>query len=200
MKRLLSTAIVLASVTAWAGADLVLVDETVLRGVSVERDEDHYLLELEGGEIVTVPVALVDEVRLFEGEEPEEPDPPAPSGFVVTEGEELVGPTDPARADDKPSYPKVGQQLGVFGDPSRFQRGATNPFWQPESDWDLDPAQNDFNPARWYDSSLNPYWEPTSAYDADVDVLAPRRTRWRSSVTSPYWFPSDGFATSGLFD
>lgn len=196
MKRLALIVIAMGSLLpAQAGAELVLLDDTVIGGTTVERDEDFYLLELEGGEILTIPVALVSEVRLFEGEEPE-PEPPAtpPSGFKVTKGETLAGP------DEVEQYPKVAEQLDAFGEPSRFRRSPTNPFWRPRSDWDLDPSQNDFNPSRWYESPLNPYWEPRSAFDGDVDVLEPRRTRWRSSFSGSYWYPTDGFASSSFFD
>ena len=208
---LLLLGLTLATVPTWAdnesqdslGSELVLVDDSVLQGTTVERDGDYYLLELEGGEILTIPVSLVVLVRLTAGEEEPEDPKPAPTGFKVTGGEELVG-SPPTAVDDEPrSYPKIAEQLGVFDNPTRFRRSPTNPFWRPRSDWDLDPSQNDFNPARWAEPSIRPFWEPRSAFDGRVDVLESSRTGWSSSFGGFHWAPRDGFGSPtrlSLFD
>jgi hypothetical protein len=50
-----------------AGTELLLFDGTVLDGVSVQRLEGNYLLTTEDGQAITVPVEVVESVRLRGG-------------------------------------------------------------------------------------------------------------------------------------
>jgi hypothetical protein len=160
-------------------AELVLEDGQRIAGREVERKGDLYLVELETGNVMPVPVALVTEVRLT-GE-----DVPEPTAFRVAQGETIVG--HPAG----PRLPKPHEQLAVFGEPSRFVRAPIDPTWYPESAYDTDPALNNFNPARWYVPPIDPIWRPRSGLRGDVTNFNP--ARWYHSPIDPTWWPTDGF-------
>ena len=100
-------ALAIAVGAALAATELVLQDGRVLEGVDVRRQEDDYVLRLESGDTVVIPVELVKTVRLIETEphkypetrpyqypEPEdltEPPPDAPSGLVESDPQTLAG-------------------------------------------------------------------------------------------------------------
>ncbi|ANM31499.1 hypothetical protein ABI59_20910 [Acidobacteria bacterium Mor1] len=193
LHRALLPAILLSALVGipHAGVELVLEDDTLLVGDTVERDEGYYLLTLASGEVVTLPVPLVREVRLFEGElrddESTTVSPIREPGFVTGKGSD-VGPNAGPE-----SLPKVADQLEVFGEPPAWRPAPTDPFWLPDSDWTLDPSQNDFNPVRWYQAPTDPEWIPGGEFNERPDALNSSRSRWRRFITNPYWVPSNGF-------
>jgi hypothetical protein len=172
----------LATAVALGGAELVLVDGQVVRGESVRKEGDVYVLTTATGD-VTMPVDLVDQVRLTGQAET------APTGIKAGGPRTLAGgPVEPARTDE---------QLAVFGKPAEWQKSSIDPNWVPESDWNMDPGtQNNWNPSTWAQSSIDPNWTPTSAYDANEDVLADSRSTWQQAPTGSTWVPTDGFKKS----
>ncbi len=182
-----------------AGVELVLQNDELLVGESVERDEAYYLLTLASGEVVTLPVSLVREVRLFQGELRDDEDtvlsPFREPGFIVGRAGD-VGPNASPE-----SLPKVADQLEVFGEPRGWRRAPVDPFWMPDSDWSNDLSQNDFAPARWSESSYDFNWTPGGEFNDRPEALNQSRSRWRRWITDPYWVPRDGFGSSfSVFD
>jgi len=162
-----------------AGAELVLEDGQVLQGVDVRRDGELYVIELESGGTLAIPIELVKEVRL--GKSP----PAGPTGIRHGDPETLAGePVKPQR---------TSEQLAVLGEPSEFRPNLIDPTWQPSSDWDNDPGRNDFAPSSWAESVIDPSWQPESAFDPDEDVLQESRSTFRKSIIDPSWQPTDGF-------
>ena len=166
---------------AAAGAELVLSDGQVLRGLEVERRDGIYALTLEDGNVLTIPVRLVGEVRLTgEGDGGR-----AATGIRAAEPEQLAG--------SKVDLPKTSEMLVAFRNPSRFRRGPIDPIWIPTSDWDSSPVRNNnWNPARWYVAPIDPTWKPTPAFTMDSDVTFFNPARWAPNVINPFWVPSDG--------
>ena len=64
MRRLIPILLFLLAqgATALAGAELVLEDGQVLQGADVQRDGELYVLELDSGATLTIPVELVKDV------------------------------------------------------------------------------------------------------------------------------------------
>ncbi len=172
--------VVLLSALAGSGqAELELIDGRVLSGVEVRREGAVYVLTLESGAMVSMPVELVASVRLFLKGEPES------------------GPKSETLAGDDTRPPTAQEQLEVFGEPARFQNSVISPSWTPTSDWDMDPErQNNFRPSTWQESPIDPTWQPTSDWNNDDDVLASGRSTWQKSPIDSEWKPTDGFATS----
>lgn len=167
----------LAAGAVEAAAELRLEDGQVLRGSEVKRDGDVYLLQREAGEVLTIPVALVAEVRLIAA---------APSALRYAEPEVLVGETV--------SAPLRSRQLEALGKPSAFARNVIDPQWQPKSDWEMDPVKNNnFAPSKWTRSVIEYDWKPVSAFDAQKQVLAGSQSTFRDSIIDTTWHPSDGF-------
>lgn len=169
----------LLALPAGAGAELILDDGTILSGTAVERKEDTYLLKMEDGEVIPVPVEFVKKLRLT-GE-----DDPAPSGIVPAE------PTNLADDDEPKRPPSTYDQLEAFGrPPASFPKGIEF-RWVPKSG--LGPDVTNFNPAKWYRPAHDPIWKPTSAYKASQDVTHFNPARWYRSPIDPTWKPKDGF-------
>ena len=179
-KRAVGIAILSFSLSAaWGGAELTLIDGTVLSGAALERTrEGIYLLTRGDGEVVTIPVELVKKLRLTAG------DDPAPTAFKVAQGKTLVGvEIDP---------PKARDQLAAFGrPPAEFRRGFVNVDWNPESA--LGPDVSSFHPVRWARSPTDPVWAPTSAFRSSKDVTQFSPVRWYQAATDATWHPSMGF-------
>jgi hypothetical protein len=189
-------------------AELVLRDGTVLRGTEITRQGDLYVIALESGEKLSFPVALVEEVRLggsgdgsgraagIRQGEPETlagslPDENAPTGLRRGEPQTLAG------TEVRP--PRPSEQTRVLGPGSRFQEDIVDNRWTPESDWDMDPSGNNFNPSTWSESPIDPDWKPDSVFDADKDVLESGRSEWQKSIVDPSWQPQDAFAGRSAF-
>jgi hypothetical protein len=175
-----------AVLPASAGAELVLDDGQVLTGLSVERKDGYYNLELESGSILTLPVLLVVEVRLTGDDAPEEE---PPTGIRVTGPEVLAGPPEPVRP------PRTSEQMQVFREPAaRFPRNLIDQGWRPENDWETDPElTNNFNPATWARGVVDPTWQPQSAYRTSGDVTNFSPARWLRGVVDSTWYPRESF-------
>jgi hypothetical protein len=173
---------VVAALPVCAGTELVLRDGTVLEGTAVQRLEGNYVLTIEGGEAITVPVELVEQVRLSGERE-------APTGMRTGEPETLVG--------ERITPPTRSEQTEKLGPPSRFQDDIVDNSWHPTTDWNMDPhTQNNFAPSTWSKGPIDPEWKPQSAWDTNEDVLASGRSEWRQGIIDPSWKPTDGFADS----
>ena len=168
--------ILAALATGFGHAELELLDGRVVSGTDVRREGAVYVLTLEGGGTVSLPVEVVASVRLFvKGEK---------KGPETLAGEEI-------------DMPRREDQLEVFGEPARFQKGPSDPSWTPKSDWDMDPhKQNNFAPSTWQKSPIDPNWKPTSDWSADDDVLESSRSTWQKSPVDSEWTPKDGFKDS----
>ncbi len=168
---------------AEAGAELLLLDGRTVAGTDVRRQGSNYQLVQDDGQILTIPVELVRELRLLE-EGPPAP-LPAPTAWRTAEPEVLAGP--PQRIEP----PRMEDQAAALGPPARFQAGVFDPVWIPSSDWTLDPAQNDFNPTRWFTAPIEALWTPLSAFDGRIDVLAHSRAAWIASPIDSTWWPTE---------
>jgi len=189
-------------------AELVLRDGRVLRGAEVQREGDLYVLELESGERLSFPAALVEEVRLSGvgegsappgGEPSDRPETPAagvsdrdePSGLRRGEPQTLAG------IEVRP--PSPAEQTRALGPSARFQEDIVDTRWTPKSDWDMNPARNDFNPSTWPRPPIDPGWKPRSAFRGSTDVLESGRSQWQKNIIDPGWQPSDAFAGGSAF-
>lgn len=189
VRRLLAVvAIVLAAIPAWGAAAVVLQDGQVLEGIDVRRQGEEVLLTMDGGNVITLPASIVKELRLS-GDGSKEKTPP-PTAFR-NEGPETI-------AGEKVEPPRKSDQLANAGSTSRFQDDVVDSRWQPSTDWDMDPSNNDFAPSTWSRGPMDPNWEPDSAFDAREDVLAEGRSGWQKSIVDPTWKPEDGYRRSGV--
>lgn len=192
--------VALVSTPAPGQSALELVDGRVLTGVDVRRDGVIYVLTLETGHELALPVELVRNVRLVaEGGDGEgtidegttfgQAPPPGPTGIRVAQPETLAG--DPVVA------PTPEQSLAALGKPAAFQKDIVDNRWSPTTDWNMDSAtQNNFNPARWAEAPIDSTWKPQSAWAADSDALKDSRSTWNNDIIESTWKPTDGFATS----
>lgn len=167
--------------------ELRLKDGQVLTGTDVRRRQDVYVLSLDGDRKLPVPIGLVAEVKLVTA-------PRAATGMRKTQGETLPGSGNAGRL---PTADELRRELEASA--AAFQRNLIDPDWRPESDWTLDPKQNDFSPARWSRSPIDPYWRPTPAYTEASDVTNFSPARWSPSILDPAWAPTDGFLLRDLF-
>jgi hypothetical protein len=208
MKRAILVCLVLlvaATQVVRPGAELVLSDGRVIEGVDVRREGQNYVLELESGERLTFPVALVEEVRLT-GDEKEKqnqlrpgfrnagqetlsgalPDDDAPTGLREAEPQTLAG------REVRP--PRPSEQTDALGPAAEFQKSIIDNEWRPETDWNMDPhEQNNFNPSEWAKGPVDPNWTPESAFDANKDVMESSRSEFQEGVVDNSWEPTDGF-------
>jgi hypothetical protein len=180
MRRLL-LAPVLAAVLSGvsAGTQVVLQDGQAIDAEDVRRDGDVYVVELEAGGALTIPVSLVSEIRVAErGAQPK----PVP-GLTYGEPEQLAGPLvdplDPADAQ------------AVFGEPSRFRPSVLDPNWEPTSGFPQGDVLADSR-STWRPSIIDPSWQPESGFP-EGDVLAGSRSTWREPIIDNTWVPEDGF-------
>lgn len=188
---LLSLLILLgAAAPAWAETQLILKDGRVLEGTACYRDGGNYILKLENGDEIAMPEELVEAVGLSGKEDPaeaerDEEDEERLPGFRYTESETVAG--EPPRLADR------RESLEALGPPARFPRDIVDSRWKPESDWDMDPANNDFSPSKWANSPVDPSWKPRSAWDDKKDVLESSRSSWPKNVLDSAWTPTNGF-------
>ena len=187
--------------------ELQMVDGRVLRGTDLRRDNGTYVLTLESGAEIALPMELVESVRLVETDEPDEewspedvhsgqpteltgrPVPEGPTGLRSGGPQTLAGRTV--------TPPRTSEQLEVFGEPARFQEDIVDNRWEPQSDWEMNPEkQNNFAPSSWSKGVIDPNWEPKSAFDPQKDVLKNSRSTWSRSIVDSSWEPTDGFKTS----
>ncbi len=169
-----------------AAAELVLVDGQVLEGVDVTLRGDDYALTLATGDVLTIPKALVTELRLRDAGEDRSKE--APSGIVVAEPEVLVGPSRPE------PLPRLHDQLAAFaGGTSTFSRSVVDPTWRPSEVPDLASTLDRFEPSTWYRAPIDPTWTPTPAFTRASDVTAFNPVRWSKGIEREPWWPRDGF-------
>lgn len=174
-----------------AQTGLELIDGRVLEGVSVERVDDGYELVLEAGGRIFVPTALVREVRLIlepaEPPLPEEPIPEAPAPDPEIEA-------SPDRLPLQPRSRASHEHLAVFG-PQRpvVARDTVDPAWWPNSDWQQELVQNEFDPSRWNAPVVGSRWVPEESLDRAADWATSQSSRWARPALGAAWWPSDGF-------
>lgn len=189
-------------------AELVLRDGRIIRGAEVRRQGDLYVITLESGEKLSFPVELADEVRLGEEDPALAPPPGIRSGDPETLGGALPQESAPSGlrrgepqtlAGSEVRPPRPSEQTHALGPPAGFQRGVVDSRWIPKSDWDIDPARNDFNPSTWSRPPIDPEWKPRSAFAGGNDVLESGRSRWQESIVDPGWQPSDAFGGRSAF-
>jgi hypothetical protein len=181
LKRALVLASILLLITIMSASELVLRDGRVIEGEEISREGGNFIVTLANGAKMVFPAGIVETVRLIGNR----PDPQGPHDLNFTEPETLVGP------DVRP--PTTQEQLAVFGEPARFQENIIDPTWRPESDWDMDPANNNFNKSKWAEDIIDPHWEPESALDSE-DAMANSRSDWQKSIIDSTWTPTDGFS------
>lgn len=186
-----SLALLFACLLLWpatqADVELVFGTGDTIKGKDVRRDGNDYVLTTYDGGTVRIPLSDVAEVRLVgepeqpaKEEEPEESWPP--TGLTPSEPQELAGPTV--------TPPKTSEQLGVFGEPSKFQQAPLDPTWHPENA--LGPDALADSRSTWVESSHDPSWEPESAFEGNA--LDDSRSEWREGPSDSSWAPTDGFA------
>lgn len=173
---------------AWSASAVVLQDGQVLSGVDVRRQGEEVLLTLDGGNVITLPASIVKEIRLSGDGSPGKKEAPT---AIRKDGSEVL-------AGEEVRAPRTSEQLANAGSTSRFQEGVVDSNWQPTTDWDMDPSNNDFAPSTWSKGPVDPNWQPDSAFDAREDVLAEGRSGWQKSIVDPSWKPEDGFRRSGV--
>ena len=206
----LTITLILIAGTVLATTELVLKDGRVISGVEVRREGDDFYIEMEGGNTVVIPAALVAETRLIQTEPPStynpetglttredadnqaygQPTPPEAPGVKKAEPQDLAG--GPA-----PTPPTTSEQLAVFGRPgNQFQQSTIDPNWKPESDWETDPEKtNNFAPSEWAQAPIDPDWEPESDWDMDpTEKNNFAESQWAQSTIDNSWTPTDGFA------
>ncbi len=181
------SAALLAPLPAGAAAELVLLDGRTLRGESVELMDDQLVLRTEAGDFVPIPVRLVRELRIIEGEET------PPTGLRVAAPRVLVGPPGGVR----PVAPS--EALAAFRrGPAEFRRSPRDPIWEPVSAYSWETDVTEFSPARWARSILDPTWRPKSAFKRDVTEFNP--ARWARPVFRAEWYPQGGWSPRGWFE
>ena len=179
VKYLLLPLMIALAGTGLAGTEIVLRDGTVMQATDLKRDGTVYVIATESGGSITLPVALVHEIRLVEDPEPKK----SPEGWTRAKPQQLAG--EPV----KPVTPAESQQ--ALGKPAQFRPNIINPNWKPESGFPdvdvLEGSRSEFRP-----SIIDPIWKPTSGFP-DKDVLAASRSKFRDSIIDPTWIPEDGF-------
>jgi len=190
-RRLRAAAIVaalacgLAGPAVLAGTSVVLTDGQVIKGTDVRREGDSYLVTMPGGSIVPFPAQLVKEVRL-EDDAPAKP----PPGFDTSGPRQLAGPVLPSQ--------DPGDQLAVFGPPSKWSKDVVDTTWVPTSAYDPSKDVLAGSRTKWAENAVDTTWVPTSAYDPSKDVLEGSRSKWSKDAIDTTWQPTDGFGFKPL--
>ena len=170
----------LAATAARAGADLVLLDGKLLEGRSVERKEGAYLLTTSFGNVITVPVELVKEMRLTGG------DAAPPTGLVFSTPKTVAGP--------EMEVPGRRERLAAFGrPPALFQGSPMTGRWYPRDAFEGKDATN-FSPVTWAKTTIDPVWSPVQAFSRTTEIAGFRPAQWFRASIDPAWRPRDGFA------
>ncbi|HEX6853646.1 MAG TPA: hypothetical protein VF139_19775 [Candidatus Polarisedimenticolaceae bacterium] len=180
-RAIAALAVALAAAVALGGAELILQDGRVLKGDSVRKDEDVYVLTTPTGEL-TMPVELVDGVRLTG-----EPEPEAPTAFKVVPPGAIVG--------EEIRPPTAEEQTRAIGNPSKFAPSIVDHEWHPTSALSDEDVLADSR-STWAEDIVDSEWKPTSAFDETEDVLAGSRSTWAKPAIDSSWKPTDGFAKS----
>lgn len=182
----LGIGVLVSSPAVPAETELVLADGQVLEGVEVTLRGDDYELTLSTGDVLTIPKALVTELRLRDaGKEKSEE---APSGLELSKPKVLAGPPTPE------PLPRLHDQLAAFGGgTSTFPRSVVDATWRPREVPDLASSLDRFVPSTWYRAPIDPTWTPTPAFTRASDVTAFSPVRWSKGIEREPWWPRDGF-------
>jgi len=184
MRRLvLISALALALTGVSAGTQIELQDGRVIDATEVQRDGDLYVIGLASGGSMTIPAALVREVRLTADRKKKKP----PPGLTYAEPQQLAGP------EVHPLRPSEAQ--AVFGEPSKFQANVIDPTWTPKSGFPEGDVLADSR-STWRPSIIDPNYELKSGFP-DKDVLAGSRSTWSKGIDNT-WVPEDGFKKKKL--
>jgi hypothetical protein len=193
--------LLLAAPVVFADAHLVLRDSQVLSGKSVELEGDLYLLTLESGDVLPLPVALVREVHRSvkpkqTGDENGEKDEAEELPFLETEavpaGTREVSSVDlgvverPRRLIELPDGGKSA---------SGFSQSPVDPDWLPGSDYEENPMLGVFDDSFWPSSLLNPHWVSESGFELPEGEPPFRPDRWNKAAQRAIWKPKEGFAS-----
>ncbi len=182
MRRFATVVAMLAAglTAARGGADLVLVDGRLLQGTAIERKDGAYLLTTTFGNVVTVPLELVKEMRLTGG------DATPPTGLVFSTPRTLAGTTvEP---------PGRREQLAAFGrPPALFPVVSISGTWYPRNAYEGRDVTH-FNPATWVKATIDPVWSPVQSFTSSSDATEFHPVRWYHPSIDPVWKPRDAFA------
>lgn len=171
-----------AALTLPCATELILIDGRVLTGTDVHREGEVYVLEMENGEWITMPMDLVQGVKLTgNGDDSEDEEETGEPETILKE---------PVR------QRTTSEQLEVMGEPATFREDVIDSTWTPDSDWDMDLENNNFNTSTWRKSQVISSWQPKSDFNVNRNILASSRSNWQASVIDSRWTPTDGFATS----
>jgi len=175
-----------AGALAEASSSLVLTDGQIIKGTSVERQGDSYLVTMEGGNTVSFPSALVKEIKIEEDAKP-----PAPPGFDTSGPKTLAGP--PVLPSQDPR-----DQLKVMGPPTKWSKDAVDTTWVPTNAYDPNVDVMAGSRSTWSKSAVDTTWVPKDAYDTSKDVMAGSRSTWSKSAVDTTWQPTDSFGFKPL--
>jgi len=169
-----------------ASTEIVLQDGQTIRGLDLQREGDVYLVKLEGDGVLTVPVALVKQVRWVNGDETPRPSEDGLTRNVTPEqlAGEAVTPLSPEEA------------LVNLPEPARFRSSVINPNWEPTSAFGDDDVLAGSR-STFQSGVIDPEWKPNSGFP-DADVLASGHSTFRESLIDPSWTPQDGFKKRAL--
>jgi len=189
--------VLLAAPAVFAEAHLVLRDSQVLSGTSVELQGDLYLLTLESGDVLPLPVALVREVHRSA-----KPKQTADEADETDELPFLEMEIVPAQTREVPP-----EDLGVVERPRRlielpdggksasnFSQGPVDPDWLPYSGYGEKPMLGVFDSSVWPGVPLDPNWVSESGFELPEGEPAFRPDSWNKAAQRPIWKPKEGFA------
>jgi len=177
---------------------LVLSDGQVLSGDSVELQGDLYLLTLDSGDVLPIPVALVREVHRAAKPQPSaEADHEEAAVLPVFETEILID-----RAPEVPS-----EDLGVAERPRRlielpddgrsastFSQSLVDPGFRLGSDYEEQSMLRVFDTSFWPAGSFDSNWKMKSGFELPQGQPATHPDRWNEAAQRPIWKPKEGFA------
>jgi len=189
--------VVLAAPAVLADAHLVLLDDRVLSGTSVELQGDLYLLTLESGDVLPLPVALVSEVHRTAKANDAATGDEEPEVLPLLEIEQVrPRPTEVLPEDygvvERPrrliELPDGGRSA------SSFSRSLLDPRFVPLSDYEEKPMLGVFGESRWPGGVIDPNWEQESGFELPEGEPTILLDRWYKSAYRSIWKPEDGFA------
>ena len=177
---------------------LVLSDGQVLSGSSVELQGDLYLLTLDSGDVLPIPVALVREVHRAAKPEPgTEADKEEADVLPIFETEILI--------DRAPAVPS--EDLGVAERPRRlielpddgrsastFSQSLVDSVFRLGSDYEEKSMLGVFDTSFWPGGSFDSDWKMKSAFELPEGQPATHPDRWNDAAQRPIWKPKEGFA------
>ena len=183
---------VLAWLPAGADVEIEFITGATLKARSIERVDELYEITADTG-VLTLPLALVREIRLLEQPSVEEP-----VEIDIAAFDAATGGGSPPHVDDSSSPPAWLQLAAFTGDPGAFPRPTVDPRWEPDDTYGEATDETQFDPAAWarprgFD------WEPDDDYEqgglpqfgvsewprSSVETRWSPRDRWRARLLSP---------------